>query len=118
MSIKTAVLNGVMTIEIARPEKKNALTRVMYQAMCDALIAANADKAVRSVLIQGQPGMFTSGNDIEDFMGSPPRDEEAPVFQFMRALLACEKPVIAGRQRSCDRYRHHAAAALRLRLRG
>lgn len=95
MSIKTAVLNGVMTIEIARPEKKNALTRVMYQAMCDALIAANADKAVRSVLIQGQPGMFTSGNDIEDFMGSPPRDEEAPVFQFMRALLACEKPVIA-----------------------
>ncbi|WP_397535007.1 enoyl-CoA hydratase [Roseateles sp.] len=95
MTIKTATVNGVMTIEIARPEKKNALTRVMYQAMCDALIAANADKAVRSVLIQGQPGIFTSGNDIEDFMGSPPRDEEAPVFQFMRALLGCEKPVIA-----------------------
>jgi len=95
MTIKTATVNGVMTIEIARPEKKNALTRVMYQAMCDALIAANADKAVRSVLIQGQPGIFTSGNDIEDFMGSPPRDEDAPVFQFMRALLGCEKPVIA-----------------------
>ncbi len=95
MTIKTATVNGVMTIEIARPEKKNALTRVMYQAMCDALIAANTDKAVRSVLIQGQPGIFTSGNDIEDFMGSPPRDEDAPVFQFMRALLGCEKPVIA-----------------------
>ncbi|MEJ6000578.1 enoyl-CoA hydratase [Paucibacter soli] len=95
MSIKTAVVNGVATIEIARPEKKNALTRAMYQAMADALVAANDDKSVRAVLIQGQPGIFTSGNDIEDFMGSPPRDEDAPVFQFMRALLACEKPVIA-----------------------
>jgi len=95
MSIKTAIVNGVATIEIARPEKKNALTRAMYQAMADALLAANGDKSVRAVLIQGQPGIFTSGNDIEDFMGSPPRDEEAPVFQFMRALVACEKPVIA-----------------------
>ncbi|WIT12415.1 enoyl-CoA hydratase [Paucibacter sediminis] len=95
MSIKTAIVNGVATIEIARPEKKNALTRAMYQAMADALVAANGDKSVRAVLIQGQPGIFTSGNDIEDFMGSPPRDEEAPVFQFMRALVACEKPVIA-----------------------
>ncbi|MDM4766366.1 enoyl-CoA hydratase [Pelomonas sp. SE-A7] len=95
MSIKTATVNGVATIEIARPEKKNALTRDMYQAMADALVAANADKAVRAVLIQGQPTIFTSGNDLEDFMGSPPRDEDAPVFQFMRALLACEKPVVA-----------------------
>ena len=95
MSIKTAIVNGVATIEIARPEKKNALTRVMYQAMTDALLAANTDKSVRAVLIQGQPNIFTSGNDIEDFMGSPPRDEEAPVFQFMRALVTCEKPVVA-----------------------
>jgi len=95
MSIKTATLNGVATIEIARPDKKNALTREMYQAMADALLAANADKAVRAVLITGQPTVFTSGNDIEDFMSSPPRDESAPVFQFMRALLACEKPVVA-----------------------
>ncbi len=95
MSIKTATVNGVATIEIARPEKKNALTRAMYQQMADALLAANGDKAVRAVLIQGQPAIFTSGNDIEDFMSSPPRDEDAPVFQFMRALLGCEKPVIA-----------------------
>ena len=95
MSIKTATFNGVTTIEIARPEKKNALTRVMYQAMTDALLAANTDKSVRAVLIQGQPNIFTSGNDIEDFMSSPPRDEEAPVFQFMRALVTCEKPVVA-----------------------
>lgn len=101
MSIKTATLNGVATIEIARPEKKNALTVAMYQAMSDALHAAKADPAVRAVLITGQPGIFTSGNDIEDFMtrgtgGAQGSDAmESPVFQFMRALLECDKPVIA-----------------------
>ncbi|OWQ93777.1 enoyl-CoA hydratase [Roseateles aquatilis] len=95
MSIKTAIVNGVQTLEIARPEKKNALTRAMYQEMADTLVAANADNAVRAVLIQGQPSIFTSGNDIEDFMGSPPRDEDAPVFQFMRAMIGCDKPIVA-----------------------
>ena len=95
MSIKTATLNGVATIEIARPEKKNALTIAMYQAMADGIDAAAADIAVRAVLITGQPGIFTSGNDLEDFMRSPPRDADSPVFRFMRALLACDKPVVA-----------------------
>lgn len=100
MHIKTASLNGVLTIEIARPEKKNALTVAMYQAMADALRAGAADAAVRAVLITGQPGVFTSGNDIEDFMARPPGEggsdsSESPVFQFMRALLECDKPVVA-----------------------
>jgi enoyl-CoA hydratase/carnithine racemase len=95
MSIKTATLNGVATIEIARPEKKNALTAAMYEAMAEALRAANSEPKVRAVLITGQPGVFTSGNDLEDFMARPPRDADAPVFQFMQALLACEKPVVA-----------------------
>ena len=95
MTIKTATLNGVATIEIARPEKKNALTMAMYTAMAEALTAANADAAVREVLITGQPGCFTSGNDLEDFMQHPPQGEESPVARFMQALLACEKPVVA-----------------------
>jgi enoyl-CoA hydratase/carnithine racemase len=95
MTIKTYTLNGVATIEIARPEKKNAITQAMYQAMADALRAADEDKAVRAVLITGQPGIFTSGNDLEDFMSAPPRGEDAPVFQFMQALLDCGKPVVA-----------------------
>ena len=52
MSIKTATLNGVATIEIARPEKKNAITGAMYQQMADALNAAKTDGAVRAVLIK------------------------------------------------------------------
>jgi enoyl-CoA hydratase/carnithine racemase len=99
MTIKTAALNGVATIEIARPEKKNALTVAMYQAMTDALVAAKADAAVRAVLITGQPGIFTSGNDVEDFMSRPPGQGsdsmDSPVFVFMRALMDCDKPVVA-----------------------
>jgi enoyl-CoA hydratase/carnithine racemase len=100
MTIKTATHNGVATIEIARPEKKNALTVGMYQAMADGIHAAREDKAVRAVLITGQPGIFTSGNDLEDFMT---RGREAatgdaldsPVFRFMFALIDCDKPVVA-----------------------
>ena len=102
MSIRTATFNKVLTIEIARPEKKNALTQAMYSAMADALVAANTDAGVRAVLITGQPGVFTSGNDIEDFMQRPPAggegDEGAPmppVIRFMHALMDCEKPVVA-----------------------
>ena len=100
MSIKTAVLNGVATIEIARPEKKNALTVAMYDAMSAALAAAQADVAVRAVLITGQPGIFTSGNDIEDFMSrgaaGPVADPmDLPTTRFMQALMNCDKPVIA-----------------------
>ena len=95
MTIKTATLNGVATIEIARPEKKNALTSAMYLAMADALNAATADNAVRAVLITGQPGIFTSGNDIEDFMQRAPGAGDVPAVVFMKALLACDKPVVA-----------------------
>lgn len=93
--VKTATLNGVCTIEIARPEKKNALTMAMYQAMADAINAAQLDPAVRALLITGQPGIFTSGNDLEDFMQRPPQGADSPVFRFMQALVAFEKPVVA-----------------------
>jgi len=99
MTIRTGVLNGVATLEIARPEKKNALTVAMYQALADGLNAAALDAAVRAVLITGQPGIFTSGNDIEDFMSRPPGQgseaADSPVFGFMRALIECDKPVVA-----------------------
>ena len=96
MSIRCATLNGVATIEIARPEKKNALTVEMYQALAEAIDAAGIDKAVRALLITGQPGIFTSGNDLQDFLNRPrPQIDESPVFRFMRALILCDKPVVA-----------------------
>lgn len=95
MHIRSVSLDGITTIEIARPEKKNALTQAMYRAMSDALAAARTDEAVRAVLLTGQPGIFTAGNDLEDFMHQPPPGADSPVAAFMQALMACEKPVVA-----------------------
>src|SRR5215217_3575802 len=95
MSIRTATINGVATIEIARPEKKNAITGAMYAALANAFDAAREDHAVRAVLLTGQPGIFTSGNDIEDFVQRPASLEQAPSFAFMKALMGCDKPVVA-----------------------
>ncbi len=100
MDILTSIADGILTIEFNRPERKNAITAVMYQAMADALVAADLDPAVRAVLIVGKPEIFTAGNDLDDFMkNSKPVEgvpaEARPVFQFMRALSGCSKPVVA-----------------------
>ncbi len=95
MSIAVQTINGVARIAIARPEKKNAITVAMYQAMADAIGAAHDDGAVRAILIHGEPDIFTAGNDLEDFMKNPPAGMDAPVFQFMQTLGLAEKPVVA-----------------------
>ncbi len=88
--------NGaVLTIRMARAEKKNALTTDMYRGMTAALREATADDGVRVVLITGAGGAFTSGNDLKDFAATPPVDAESPVFQFLREISTCPKPVVA-----------------------
>jgi enoyl-CoA hydratase/carnithine racemase len=52
--IRTGVDDGVALIEIARPDKKNALTGEMYVAMAQALQAAQAEPAVRAMLISSR----------------------------------------------------------------
>lgn len=95
MSILYSVDNGVATLQIARPERKNALTQDMYQAMARALATATGDDAVRSLLITGQDGVFTSGNELTEFLEHPELTEDTPVIRFMLALARFEKPVIA-----------------------
>ncbi|MCF5052403.1 enoyl-CoA hydratase [Pseudomonas syringae] len=87
---------GVLTLQLNRPDKKNALTRAMYSQLAEALEQADADAAIRSVLIQGSSDCFTAGNDIGDFLEQPPTDLDSPPFHFMQSLLNCRKPVIAG----------------------
>lgn len=97
MEISTSKADGIYTIAFNRPEKKNAITALMYQAMADALKEADADSEVRAILFCGKPEIFTAGNDLEDFMKNPPRDggEIPPVYQFMHALSHAVKPVVA-----------------------
>jgi len=98
MSILTTQSDGILTLEFDRLERKNAITGAMYQTMADALRDAEADSAVRAILITGKPEIFTAGNDLDDFLhnaGEGAMTEQRPVFQFMTALESCTKPVVA-----------------------
>ncbi|MCF4991169.1 enoyl-CoA hydratase, partial [Pseudomonas gessardii] len=87
---------GLLILQFNRPDKKNALTRAMYYQLAEALEQADADNTVNAVLIQGSCECFTAGNDIGDFLQQPPTDLDSPQFLFMKSLLNCRKPVIAG----------------------
>lgn len=95
--VLTDIKDGVFRIEICRPDKKNALTTEMYAALADALDAAEQDAAVRVIVIHGQPGMFTAGNDLGDFLANPPLQEnpQPPVFRFLNTFSTLKKPLIA-----------------------
>lgn len=90
----------VTTITLARPEKKNAITQAMYQAMADAVNAYRADDTMRALMFIGEGDYFTSGNDLQDFSMAAASGEAAdhdlpPVIQFLHAIKDCEKPMVA-----------------------
>jgi len=87
--------NGVLTIVFDRPDKKNALTAEMYAAIADHLQQAQADPAVRAILLRGSDSTFTAGNDLEDFLRHPPHAADSPVIRFLHALAEAEKPLVA-----------------------
>lgn len=82
-------------IAFNRPQRRNAITAAMYEALAAAFGQADADPAVRVVLLHGQPEAFTAGNDLGDFMERPPVAEDTPVFRFLRTMAAARKPVVA-----------------------
>ena len=95
MDILSTIEDGIQTLTFNRPAKKNAITTAMYQALADALVFAEHDATVRVILISGQPEIFTAGNDLEDFMKSPPHGDNSPVSQFLKAISTAQKPIVA-----------------------
>jgi enoyl-CoA hydratase/carnithine racemase len=93
--IVTELKDRVLRIEIARPDKKNALTQEMYAAMADALADADGDPKVRVVLIHGTRDCFTAGNDLKDFLERPPHSESSPTHRFLRGIATFGKPLLA-----------------------
>jgi enoyl-CoA hydratase/carnithine racemase len=94
--IKTSTADGVLSIMLDRPSKKNAITSQMYEAMIGALDKASMDESIGAVLFLGNEGVFTAGNDIQDFLshiGSGAQNLAA--LQFIRALAVFEKPMVA-----------------------
>jgi len=87
---------AILELRLNRSEKKNAITAAMYSDLADALVAAAADDRVRVVTILGEGAAFTAGNDLKDFMESPPLDRDQPVFRFIDAISTFPKVLIAG----------------------
>lgn len=86
----------VLRIAINRPEKKNALTAEMYDALADAVEAAESDPAVSVLLLRGKGEAFTAGNDLEDFMHKPWKGQAVPpAVRFIRAMAGAKKPIVA-----------------------
>ena len=90
---------AVATVTINRPHKRNALTVAMYAALADAVNAANADPAVRVIVLSGSGGSFSAGNDLGDFIAASGsasgREEDQPVRRFQESVLASTAVLIA-----------------------
>jgi enoyl-CoA hydratase/carnithine racemase len=91
---------GVLSLTLNRPEKKNALTRAMYQALADGIDRADADPAIGCVLIQANGDMFTAGNDLADFAAVNRGDADANSAReggnpLLNALERAKTPIVA-----------------------
>jgi enoyl-CoA hydratase/carnithine racemase len=93
--VRVETKDRVQRIELARPEKKNALSPDMYAALARAFEAADADAGIRVVLIHGTSSCFTSGNDVKDFLELPRGPADSPASGFLRAIAGAKKPVVA-----------------------
>ena len=97
--IQTELAGGVLTVKLARPEKKNAITQAMYAVLAEATERARTDDAVRVLMFKGQGDSFSAGNDIADFIAMGSRGggqvTDAPVFHFLKALADLDKPAVA-----------------------
>jgi enoyl-CoA hydratase/carnithine racemase len=85
----------ILTLTFNRPEKQNALTREMYQALADAINEANGDFGIRTIILSTSSAHFTAGNDLFDFLNKPPLEPGSPVMNFLEAIHNFAKPVLA-----------------------
>jgi enoyl-CoA hydratase/carnithine racemase len=80
-----------------RPEKKNALTSAMYDAMAAALEDFGNRAALHCLVIAGAPGSFSAGNDLNDFMSVALGGQGlgGAVLRFLHTLARNRKPLVA-----------------------
>jgi enoyl-CoA hydratase/carnithine racemase len=87
----------IRTVRMNRPDKKNALTVPMYDAMAAAIESAAGAADLRCIVIAGLPGAFCAGNDLQDFLHAVAHAEglSAPLLSFLHVLARNEKPLVA-----------------------
>ena len=97
--------DATRVITLRRPEKKNALTPEMYAAMSNAIDTAQNNPAIRCLIITGGSGVFTAGNDLDDFLkaSGSAQGEARPLnaVKFLHSLVHNTKPIIAAADGYC-----------------
>lgn len=68
--VKSRVEDNILVVSIARPEKRNALTPDMVDALSAAIRAADNDPKVRAVVVHGEGPVFSAGIDLASLGGA------------------------------------------------
>ncbi|MGO4717407.1 enoyl-CoA hydratase family protein [Bradyrhizobium sp. 2TAF24] len=103
-----AVSGGVATVTLNRPERKNPLTFESYRELTDFFRACAHDDAVKTVVVTGAGGNFSSGGDVFEIIGPLVKMDTKGLTAFTRmtgdlvkAMRACPQPVIAAVEGIC-----------------
>ena len=99
--VDVAVADGVLTLVLDRPEKRNALSMALVESLHHALDRADLDADVRVVVLRGAGKDFCAGADLEELLASaerPPAENEASARRLGDVFLKIRllpKPVVA-----------------------
>jgi len=100
--------DGVATITLNRPERKNPLTFESYAELRDTFRALTDAAGVKVVVIRGEGRNFCSGGDVHEIIGPLTRMDDAGLLEFttmtgdlVKAIRACPQPIIAAVEGVC-----------------
>ena len=100
--------DGVATITLNRPERKNPLTFESYDELRATFWNLDNCRQVKAIVITGAGGNFCSGGDVHEIIGPLTKMDEAGLLRFtrmtgdlVRAMRACPQPIIAAVEGVC-----------------
>jgi methylglutaconyl-CoA hydratase len=99
--LRTELAAGVLTLTLDRPDKRNALSGPLVDALLSALERADLDADVRIVALRGAGKDFCAGADLQELLDSAdrsPAENEASALRLGQVFLAIRrlpKPVVA-----------------------
>jgi len=119
------VVDGVGTVTLNRPERKNPLTFESYRELTDFFRACSLDEDIKALVVTGAGGNFSSGGDVFEIIGPLVKMDTKGLTAFTRmtgdlvkAMRACPQPIIAAVQGICAGAGAIIAMASDLRLAG
>jgi enoyl-CoA hydratase/carnithine racemase len=103
-----AVVDGIATVTLNRPERKNPLTFESYRELTDFFRACAMDDEVKTVVVTGAGGNFSSGGDVFEIIGPLVKMDTKGLTAFTRmtgdlvkAMRAAPQPIIAAVEGIC-----------------